>query len=148
MESLVSTEWLAEELGAPDLKVIDATIFLPGAGRDARAEYEAEHIPGAVFMDLDEIVDASNAAPHMLPPAHKFSSRMQTLGLGDGHRFVVYDNSPLHSSARAWWMLRVFGAHYVALLDGGLQKRSEEHTSELQSLMSISYAVFCLKKKK
>src|SRR3546814_11891336 len=80
MESLVSTGWLAEELGAPDLKVIDATIFLPGAGRDARAEYEAEHIPGAVFMDLDEIVDASNAAPHMLPPAHKFSSRMQTLG--------------------------------------------------------------------
>ena len=126
MESLVSTEWLAGELGADDLKVIDATIFLPGAGRDARTEFEAEHIPGAVFMDLDEIVDSSNPAPHMLPPAHKFASRMQSLGLGDGNRFVVYDNSPLHSSARAWWMLKTFGAHYVAVLDGGLQKWKAE----------------------
>lgn len=126
MESLVSTEWLAAELGAPDLRVIDATIFLPGAGRDARAEHEAGHIPGAVFMDLDEIVDASNPAPHMMPPAEKFASRMQTLGLGDGNRFVVYDNSPLHSSARAWWMLKSFGAHYVAVLDGGLQKWTAE----------------------
>lgn len=126
MESLVSTEWLAGELDADDLRVIDATIFLPGAGRDAPAEYEAEHIPGAVFMDLDEIADTANPAPHMLPPAHKFSSRMQSLGLGDGNRFVVYDNSPLHSSARAWWMLKVFGAHYVAVLDGGLQKWKAE----------------------
>ena len=126
MQSLVSTEWLAGELGAPDLRVIDATIFLPGAGRDARAEYQAEHIPGAVFMDLDEIVDSANPAPHMLPPEHKFASRMQSLGLGDGNRFVVYDNSPLHSAARAWWMLRIFGAHYVAILDGGLAKWKAE----------------------
>ena len=126
MEPLVTTEWLAGELGAPDLKVIDATIFLPGAGRIARGEYEAGHIPGAVFMDLDEIVDSDDPAPHMLPPAHKFASRMQSLGLRDGNRFVVYDNSPLHSSARAWWMLRVFGAHYVAILDGGLAKWKAE----------------------
>lgn len=126
MDSLVSTEWLARELGAPDLRVIDATIFLPGAGREARAEFEAEHIPGAVFMDLDEIVDTADTAPHMLPPAHKFASRMQSLGLGDGNRFVVYDHTPLHSSARAWWMLKVFGAHYVALLDGGLGKWKAE----------------------
>ncbi|MFN3945086.1 MAG: 3-mercaptopyruvate sulfurtransferase [Allosphingosinicella sp.] len=126
MDSLVSTEWLASELGAPDLRVIDATIFLPGAGRDARAEYEAAHIPGAVFLDLDEVVDDASGLPHMLPPAHKFASRMQSLGLGDGNRFVVYDNSPLHSAARAWWMLRLFGAHYVALLDGGLAKWQAE----------------------
>ncbi len=126
MDPLVSTDWLSGELGAPDLKVIDATIFLPASGRDARAEYEAEHVPGAVFMDLDEIVDTGNPAPHMLPPEHKFASRMQTLGLGDGQRFVVYDNSPLHSSARAWWMLKSFGAHYVAILDGGLQKWKAE----------------------
>jgi thiosulfate/3-mercaptopyruvate sulfurtransferase len=111
MDTLVSTDWLAAELSAPDLKVIDATIFLPGVGRDARGEYEAERIPGAVFMDLDEIVDPASALPHMLPPQAKFASRMQSLGLGDGNRFVVYDNSPLHSSARAWWMLRTFGAH-------------------------------------
>ena len=126
MDSLVTTQWLAAELGAPDLRVIDATMFLPGAGRDARAEYEAEHIPGAVFMDLDEIVDTANPVPHMFPPEHKFASRMQSLGLGDGHRFVVYDNSPLHSSARAWWMLKSFGAHYVAILDGGLSKWKAE----------------------
>ena len=126
MDSLVTTEWLAAELGAHDLKVIDATIFLPDSGRNARAEYEAEHIPGAVFMDLDELVDTANPASHMLPPDHKFASRTQTLGLGDGNRFVVYDNSPLHSAARAWWMLRVFGAHYVAILDGGMQKWKAE----------------------
>jgi len=126
MDLLVSTEWLAAELGAPDLKVIDATMFLASAGRNARAEYEAEHIPGAVFMDLDEIVDADHPAPHMLPSEHKFASRMQTLGLGDGNRFVVYDNSPLHSAARAWFMLKAFGAHYVAVLDGGLQKWKAE----------------------
>lgn len=126
MDSLVSTEWLAGELGAPGLRVIDATIFLPNSGRDARAEYEAEHIPGAVFLDLDEVVDSANPAPHMLPPEHKFASRMQSLGLGDGNRFVVCDNSPLHSSARAWWMLRTFGAHYVAILDGGFAKWKAE----------------------
>ncbi|CAA9493744.1 MAG: 3-mercaptopyruvate sulfurtransferase, partial [uncultured Sphingomonadaceae bacterium] len=126
MDLLVSTEWLDGELGAPDLRVIDATVFLPGTGRDARAEYEAEHIPGAVFFDLEEIVDSSNPVPHMLPPEHKFASRMQTLGLGDGNRFVVYDNTPLHSAARAWWMLKIFGSHYVATLDGGLQKWKAE----------------------
>jgi len=122
VDSLVSTDWLEAELGAPDLRVLDATYFLPNMGRDARAEYEAAHIPGAVFFDIDEISDESSPLPHMLPGAHKFASRMQSLGLGDGNRFVVYDNSPLHSGARAWWMLRVFGARHVALLDGGLQK--------------------------
>jgi thiosulfate/3-mercaptopyruvate sulfurtransferase len=126
MDSLVSTEWLQAELGAPDLRVIDATLFLPDHGRDARAEYEAEHIPGAVFLDLKEIADSDHPVPGMLPPEHKFASRMQSLGLGDGNRFVIYDNTPLHSSARAWWMLKAFGAHYVAILDGGLPKWKAE----------------------
>jgi thiosulfate/3-mercaptopyruvate sulfurtransferase len=126
MDSLVSTDWLEKELGAPDLRVIDASFFLASDGRDARAEYEAEHIPGAVFMDIDDIADTSNPAPHMFPPEHKFASRMQSLGLGDGNRFVVYDNSPLHSAARAWLMLKSFGAHYVAILDGGMPKWKAE----------------------
>jgi thiosulfate/3-mercaptopyruvate sulfurtransferase len=126
MDLLVSTDWLEAELGAPDLRVIDASLFMHGTGRDARAEYEAQHIPGAIFFDIDEIADDASKLPHMLPPEHKFASRMQSLGLGDGQRFVVYDNSPLHSAARAWWMLRSFGAHYVALLDGGLQKWKAE----------------------
>ncbi|MCS6987118.1 MAG: 3-mercaptopyruvate sulfurtransferase [Sphingomonadaceae bacterium] len=120
MELLVSADWLKSELGAPDLRVVDATLFLPEHGRNARAEFEAEHIPGAVFLDLDEVADRSSPLPYMLPPPEKFASRCQALGLGDGCRIVVYDNSPLRSAARAWWMFRVFGAHAVAILDGGL----------------------------
>lgn len=126
MDLLVSTEWLAGELGKSDLRVVDATLLLPDHGRDARGEFEAAHIPGAVFMDLDEIVDPSSGLPHMLPSQEKFASRMQSLGLGDGSRIVVYDNSPLKSSARAWWMLGVFGAHEVAVLDGGMAKWQAE----------------------
>jgi len=126
MDSLVSTEWLAGQIGASDLAIVDATKFLEGSGRDARAEYEAEHIPGAVFLDLSELAEKAPGLPHKLPPSHKFASRMQSLGIRDGQRIVVYDNSPLHSAARAWWLLRTFGAHYVAILDGGLAKWKEE----------------------
>lgn len=126
MDALVSTQWLEAELGAPDLRIIDATTFLPGTGRDARAEHEAEHIPGAVYLDIEDVSDSDNPIPHMLPPEHKFASRMQSLGLGDGQRFVVYDNSPLHSAARIWWMLKIFGVHRAALLDGGLPKWKAE----------------------
>lgn len=126
MDPLVTTDWLAGELKASDLRVIDATLFLPEHGRNARAEYEAAHIPGAVFMDLDEIVDTASNLPFMLPSPEKFASRMQALGLGDGSRIVVYDDSPLKSSARAWWMLNIFGAHEVAILDGGLAKWKAE----------------------
>lgn len=126
MDLLVTTEWLANELQANDLRVVDASYFLPEHKRDAAAEYEAEHIPGAVFMDLAEIADLSNPLPNMLPAPEKFASRMQSLGLGDGSRVVLYDNSPLHTSARAWWMLKVFGAHDVAILDGGLAKWKAE----------------------
>ena len=122
MDSLVSTEWLADELGAPDLRVVDATFFLPTDNRDAKAEYVAAHIPGAVFFDIAEIADLDNPLPHMLPDETRFASRMQALGIGDANRIVVYDNSPLHTAARAWWMLRAFGARQVAILDGGLQK--------------------------
>jgi thiosulfate/3-mercaptopyruvate sulfurtransferase len=126
MDSLVSTEWLAAELGAPDLRIADASFFLAGDGRDARAEYEGGHIPGAVFIDLAELADADHPVPGMLPPGHKFASRMQALGIGDGDRIVVYDNSPHHSAARAWWMLRSFGIADAAILDGGLVKWKAE----------------------
>jgi thiosulfate/3-mercaptopyruvate sulfurtransferase len=125
MDALVSTEWLAGELGAPDLRVVDATWFMD-ASRDAASEYEAEHIPGAVFMDLAALADDKTELPMMLPSAEKFASRMQSLGLGDGSRIVLYDNSPLHTAARAWWMLHLFGAHAVAILDGGIAKWKAE----------------------
>ncbi|MFZ4110695.1 MAG: 3-mercaptopyruvate sulfurtransferase [Polymorphobacter sp.] len=122
MNPLVTTEWLAAELGKTDIRVIDATLFLAPHGRDARAEFESAHIPGAVFFDIDEVSDTTSPLPHMLPPPEKFASRMQALGLGDGSRIIVYDNSPLRSAARVWWMLTLFGAHEVAILDGGFAK--------------------------
>ncbi|MEA3050579.1 MAG: thiosulfate/3-mercaptopyruvate sulfurtransferase [Sphingomonadales bacterium] len=126
MDDLVSTEWLAGQLGADDLRILDATWFLPADKRDARAEFEAEHIPGAVFVDLDDVSDPDSPFPHMLPSEARLASRMQSLGVRDGARIVVYDHSPLHASARIWWMLKRFGAHYVAILDGGLAKWKAE----------------------
>jgi thiosulfate/3-mercaptopyruvate sulfurtransferase len=121
-DPLVDTAWLAAHLDAPDVKVADATWFLPTLARDARQEYAAAHIPGAVFFDIDDIADAASPLPHMLPDAAKFSSRMRRLGLGDGTRIVLYDNNKYSASARAWWMLRLFGHPEVAALDGGLAK--------------------------
>ena len=104
---------------------------MPDVKRNPAAEYEAGHIPGAVFMNLAELVDANNPLPNMLPPPEKFASRMQSLGLGDGSRIVVYDDSPLKSAARAWWMLTLFGAHEVAILDGGIARwKAEERPLE------------------
>ena len=122
MDSLVSTEWLANEMGASDLRIVDASKHLPEAGRNARAEYEEGHIPGAVFMHLDELIDEAAPVENTLPSPEKFASRMQALGLGDGSRIVLYDDSAIRSSARAWFMLRMFGAHNVAILDGGIAK--------------------------
>ena len=126
MDALVTTDWLEGQLKASDLRVVDATKFLPDMGRDARAEHEAEHIPGALFMDLAELTDPDACVENMAPSAEKFAARMQTLGLGDGSRIVLYDDSPLHSAARAWWLLNLFGAHNVAILDGGLAKWKAE----------------------
>ena len=126
MDSLVTTEWLAGEMGASDLRIVDCTKHLAGTGRDALAEYEAGHIPGAVFMDLADLTDSANPVENMLPTAEKFASRMQSLGLGDGSRIVLYDASAVKTSARAWFMLKMFGAHDVALLDGGIAKWKAE----------------------
>ncbi|MFV0474186.1 MAG: 3-mercaptopyruvate sulfurtransferase [Pikeienuella sp.] len=119
---LVSTGWLATHLNAPDVKVLDATWRLPGAGGDPRADYEAAHIPEARFFDIDEISDRNSPLPHMLPPMEKFVARVRRMGIGDGHRVVVYDQDGLFSAARVWWMFRAFGHRDVAVLDGGLKK--------------------------
>ncbi len=120
MDSLVTAEWLANEMAASDLRIVDASKHLAETGRDARAEYAAAHVPGAVFMDLESLVDPNADVENTLPPAELFASRMRTLGLGDGSRIVLYDDSAIRSSSRAWFMLRMFGAQNVAILDGGL----------------------------
>jgi thiosulfate/3-mercaptopyruvate sulfurtransferase len=122
MDSLVSSQWLAEHLGEPNLTVVDASWHMPATGRCGRDEYLRAHIPGAGFLDIDEVRDASSPMPHMLPRAEDFGSAMAALGIGRDDRIVVYDNSPLRTAARGWFMLRHFGARQVAILDGGLQK--------------------------
>ena len=125
-KSLVSTDWLAAHLKDPDLRILDASFYLPDMGRDARAEYDAAHIPGARFFDIDEISDHRSELPHMVPPAEKFVSRMRAMGVGDGHQVVVYDGAGLFSAARVWWLFRLMGKTDVAVLDGGMPKWQSE----------------------
>jgi len=122
MESLVSTAWLAQHLGEPDLVTIDSSWHMPASGRSGREEYLQAHIPGARFLDIDQLSDRSNPAPHMLPNAADFGAAMERLGIGSNDRIVVYDNSPFRTAARGWFMLRHFGARKVAILDGGFQQ--------------------------
>ena len=123
---LVSTEWLEERLNAPDVRILDASTYLPTDGRNGREIYEQEHIPGARFFDIDDIADDHSPLPHMLPPVEKFVSRVRRMGIGDGHRVVVYDQQGIYSAARVWWMFRLFGHADVAVLDGGLPKWKAE----------------------
>jgi thiosulfate/3-mercaptopyruvate sulfurtransferase len=121
-KTLVSTDWLARHLKDPDLRVLDASWYLPGSGRDPQAEYDANHIPGARFFNIDEISDHRSDLPHMVPPVEKFMSRMRAMGVGDGHQVVVYDGAGLFSAARVWWTFRLMGKMDVAVLDGGMPK--------------------------
>lgn len=121
-DALVETTWLARHLQAPDVHVVDASWYMPSQGRDPKAEFRERHIPGAVFFNIDEVADLTTPLPHMLPSPEKFTSRVRSLGLGDGNRVVVYDTSGLFSAARVWWMFRVFGHDDVAVLNGGLPK--------------------------
>jgi len=125
-KTLVSTDWLAAHMKDPDLRILDGTLFMADEGRDARAEYEAAHIPGARFFDIDEISDARSELPHMVPPVEKFMSRLRAMGVGDGHQVVVYDAKGLFSAARVWWLFRLMGQENIAVLDGGFPKWQAE----------------------
>ncbi|EDZ46047.1 3-mercaptopyruvate sulfurtransferase [Leisingera daeponensis] len=130
-KTLVSTDWLAAHLKDPDLRVLDASWYLPQQGRDARAEYDAAHIPGARFFDIDEISDNRSDLPHMVPPVEKFMSKLRAMGVGDGHQVVIYDGAGLFSAARVWWLFRLMGQANVAVLDGGFPKwQAEGHPVE------------------
>ena len=125
-KTLVSTAWLAHHLSDPDLRILDASWYLPDMNRDPRAEYDTAHIPGARFFDIDEISDQRSALPHMAPPIEKFMARMRAMGVGDGHQVVVYDGAGLFSAARVWWTFRLMGKRDVAVLDGGFAKWQAE----------------------
>ncbi len=123
---LVETSWLAERMDAPDIIILDGSLHLPTTKRNAYAEYKAEHIPGAMFFDIEDIADEKSSLPHMLPSAAKFASRMRKMGIGDGMRIIAYDSEGLYSAASVWWMFRAMGHRDVAVLDGGLKKWKAE----------------------
>jgi thiosulfate/3-mercaptopyruvate sulfurtransferase len=123
---LVSTDWLATHLAEPNIRVADASWYLPQAGRNARAEFEAAHIPGAVFFDIDALSDQTTTLPHMLPDPVAFSSRIRKLGIGDGDVVVFYDGAGIYSAARGLWMMRAMGHRNAAVLDGGFPKWTRE----------------------
>ncbi|MCR4281921.1 MAG: 3-mercaptopyruvate sulfurtransferase [Bauldia sp.] len=118
----VSTDWLADHLHDPEVAIVDGTWHLATTGRDGRSEYDAAHIPGAVFFDIDAIADASNPLPHMLPTAEAFAAAVGELGIDEKQKIVVYDGVGLSSAPRVWWTFKVMGAQHVVILDGGLPK--------------------------
>ena len=122
MDALVSTEWLAGELGAADLVVFDATKYLPNEGKDGAALFREAHIPGARFFDIDVVADRETTLPHMVPTAGRFERLMSEMGLSNASRVVFYDQKGIASSARGWWMMGLFGHDRAAVLDGGLPK--------------------------
>jgi len=125
-KTLVSTEWLANHIKDPDLRILDASWYMPQMERDPRAEYDVAHIPGARFFDIDDISDHRSDLPHMAPPVEKFMSRLRAMGVGDGHQVVVYDGMGLFSAARVWWLFRLMGQNNIAVLDGGFPKWQAE----------------------
>jgi thiosulfate/3-mercaptopyruvate sulfurtransferase len=126
MQPLVSTEWLAPQLGAADLKVFDASWYMPAEQRDAQGLYRAAHIPTAQFFDIDQIADTESSLPHMAPTAARFERLISALGVHNGDRVVFYDQKGIFSAARGWWLMRLFGHAAVAVLDGGLPKWQRE----------------------
>ena len=122
MEPLVSTAWLAEQLGSPDLVVFDATKFLPNEGKDGAALYAEAHIPGARFFDIDLVADPDTTLPHMAPTPGRFETLMRQMGVSNDSRVVFYDQKGIASSARGWWLMGLFGHDGAAVLDGGLPK--------------------------
>ena len=144
MDNLVSTAWLSAEIGKPDLIVLDCTKYLPNeAPLDGRTEFRKAHIPGALFLDLDEVADQDDPLPHMVPTPARFAKVIGALGVGNATRVVCYDQKGLHGSPRGWWLLRLFGHDKVAALDGGLPKwRAEGRATEAGAPATPAPAVF------
>ncbi|MDG1996650.1 MAG: rhodanese-like domain-containing protein, partial [Emcibacteraceae bacterium] len=142
ISSLVSTQWLTENIGDPTVRVLDGSWHLPNSDRNAKSEYEKSHIPSALFFDVDEIADLDIPLPHMMPNNEKMSSRVRAMGISNADHIVIYDNSDFNTAARAWFMFKSFGHANVSILDGGFQKwNAENKTTEnkIQSYFTSHY---------
>lgn len=144
-EALVETAWLAAHLNDPKLRILDGSFTLPGVSPSGPELYARQHIPGAVFFDIEEIRDTANPLPHMLPDASSFAQTMARLGVGTNHKVVVYDAFGLTSAPRVWWTLRVFGHKDVAVLNGGLSKWLAERRKVTAEVPKFPAATFAAK---
>jgi len=143
MDTLVSTQWLAEQLGSNAPAILDASAHLPDAGRDTKAEFAGGHVPGARFLDLEHFVDTRSDVPKALPTARQFAERMEALGIAPDTPVVLYDDSAIRSSARAWFIFELFGHRDVAILDGGLAKwRAEGRPVEQGQSPVVEAAIY------
>jgi thiosulfate/3-mercaptopyruvate sulfurtransferase len=143
MDLIVSTEWLAAEIGRPDLVVFDATKYLPTENRNAHAEFLEAHIPGARFFDIDEVADQDTDLPHMVPSVGRFERLMSRFGVSKSSRVVFYDQKGIASSARGWWLMGLFGHDAVSVLDGGFPKwREENRPTEAGEVMAPRETTF------
>ncbi len=136
---LVSTNWLADNLSNPDLRILDGSWHLPTENRDPLAEYRADHIHGAQFFDIDGISDTTSDLPHMVPTAEQFAAQVADLGISNDDQIIVYDTQGLFSAARVWWLFRHFGLNNIAVLDGGLPKwKAEERPTSNTPITPVS----------
>jgi len=140
--ALVSTEWLQAHLADPNLHVVDASWSMVRTPGETRADFEAAHIPGAQFFDIEALSDHATPLPHMMPRPQDFAAGMSALGIGDDAFVVTYDTAGLYSAPRAWWMLRAMGHDKVAVLDGGLPKWRRENRPVEQGPGTVVQARF------
>ncbi|WP_420405065.1 3-mercaptopyruvate sulfurtransferase [Nisaea sp.] len=141
--ALVETAWLAENLDTPSVKILDASYHLPNVDRNADAEYREKHIPGAVRFDIDDVKDADNPLPHMVPDAETFAVKAGALGISSGDHVIVYDVYGMMSAARVWWMFRLFGHDRISVLNGGLPKWIAEGrtvASGVETLPAVNFS--------
>ncbi len=134
MHPLATTDWLNEHLHDPDIRILDASWYLPIDARDPQAEYALEHIPGAAFFNIDLVADETSALPHMMPRTDDFAAAVQNLGISNNHFVMVYDAKGIYSSPRVWWAFKAMGHDNCAVLDGGLPKWRREHRPTESSL--------------
>jgi thiosulfate/3-mercaptopyruvate sulfurtransferase len=143
---VVSADWLQERLGKPGLSIVDGSWYLPAHGRDARAEYQAGHIPGAVFFDHDRVVEPGSELPHTLPSPLLFAQFASSMGVDEKDEIVVYDGPGFYAAPRVWWMFRLMGAHNVYVLDGGFDRWRREGrpvTAETTKIASCFFEADC-----
>jgi thiosulfate/3-mercaptopyruvate sulfurtransferase len=139
---IVDADWLEQRLGTPGLSIVDASWYLPAQRRNAKAEYDAAHIPGAIFFDQDVVVDPDSPLPHTLPRPEVFAQHVGSMGISADDTIVVHDGPGMFAAPRVWWMFRVMGVFQVYVLDGGFDGWKTEGRPVTAERTKIAPCVF------